>query len=210
MRVGREVREMGAPSSYLTGLLHDFSFAPKYNWVKPLSPRTLWFNPVSFSSDGYRASSSIASPQRELPDAATCCPFLLGTSARGLRPKPVNLSPMVLRPKPPNPLTSSVLHTRPPLLDTCHRRPRLASTPSPLSLSQPACAPSWLGQHRHSHVFLHSSMSQVSATAASHPASGSLGPSLTSVLHRSLSVGTARPPWPSPRCWPPHPSSTPT
>jgi hypothetical protein len=26
-----EVREMGAPSSYLTGLLHNPSFAPRYN-----------------------------------------------------------------------------------------------------------------------------------------------------------------------------------
>jgi hypothetical protein len=26
-----EVREMGAPSSYLTGLLHNPSFAPGYN-----------------------------------------------------------------------------------------------------------------------------------------------------------------------------------
>ena len=34
---------------------------------------------------------------------------------------------------------------------------------------------------------------QVSATAASHPASWSLGPSLTSVLHRSQSIGTTRP-----------------
>jgi hypothetical protein len=37
--------------------------------------------------------------------------------------------------------------------------------------------------HGHSHIFSRLSMSQVSATAASHPASGSLGPSLTSVLH---------------------------
>jgi hypothetical protein len=56
----------------------------------------------------------------------TCRPFLLGTSARVLRPKSVNPSPMVLRLKPLNPLASSVLHTRPPPLDTCHRRPRPA------------------------------------------------------------------------------------
>jgi hypothetical protein len=35
-----EVREMGAPSSYLTGLLHILNFAPKYKSVKPFSPRT--------------------------------------------------------------------------------------------------------------------------------------------------------------------------
>jgi hypothetical protein len=87
-----------------------------------------------------------------------------------LRSKLVNPPPMVLRLKPPNPLMSSVLHMRPPPLDTCHRRPRPAGTPSPLSLARPARSPSRLGQHRHSHVFLHLSMS---ATAASHPASGS-------------------------------------
>jgi hypothetical protein len=31
IRVRREVREMEAPSSYLTGLLHNLSFAPGYN-----------------------------------------------------------------------------------------------------------------------------------------------------------------------------------
>jgi hypothetical protein len=36
-------------------------------------------------------------------------------------------------------------------------------------------------------------MSQVWATTASHPSSWSLGPNLTSALHRSRSVGTARP-----------------
>jgi hypothetical protein len=200
---------MGALSSYLTGLLYNPSFAPEYNWVKSLSSRTLWSNPVSFSSDGHRASSSVASSRRELHDAATCCPFLLGTSARVLRLKPVNPPLMVLRPKPPNSFTSSVLRTRPPPLDTCHRHPRPAGTPSPLSVARPARPPSWLGQHRHSYAFLHLSMSQVSATAASHPASRSLGPSLTSILHRSRSVGTARPPWPSSRRRPPSPSSTP-
>jgi hypothetical protein len=201
---------MGAPSSYLTGLLHNPSFAPVYKWVKPLSPRALWSNPVSSSSDDHRASSPVASPRRELPDAATCRPFVLETSARVLRPKPVNPPSMVLRPKPPNPLMSSVLHTCPPPLDTCHRRPRPAGTPSPLSLAWPTRPSSWLGQHRHSHVFLHLSMPQVSATVASHPVSGSLGLSLMSVLHRSQSIGMARPPWPSPRRRPPHLSSTPT
>jgi hypothetical protein len=70
---------------------------------------------------------------------------------------------MVLRHKPSNHSASSVLHTRSPPSEACHLH----------------------GQHGHSHVFSHLSMSQVSATAASHPASGSLGPSLTSVLHPS-------------------------
>jgi hypothetical protein len=68
----------------------------------------------------------VASPRRELPDAATCRLFLLETSAWVLRPKLVNPPPMVLRPKPPNSLVSSVLRTRSPLLDTCRRRPRPA------------------------------------------------------------------------------------
>jgi hypothetical protein len=70
---------------------------------------------------------------------------------------------MVLRPKPSNRSASSVLHTRPPPSDACYLH----------------------GQHGHSHVFSRLSMSQVSASAASHPASGSLGPSLMSVLHPS-------------------------
>jgi hypothetical protein len=120
-----------------------------------------------------------------------CRPFLLGTSARVLRLKPVNPPPMVLRPKLPNPLASSVLHTFPP--------PRRVSPPSligwppsPLSPAGLARPPSWLGQHGHSHVHLRLSMSQVSVTVASHPASWSLGLSLTSALHRSQSIGTAR------------------
>ena len=51
-------------------------------------------------------------------------PFLLETSAWVLRPKPKNRPSVVLWPKPPNPLVSSVLHMRPLLLDTCHHRPR--------------------------------------------------------------------------------------
>jgi hypothetical protein len=70
---------------------------------------------------------------------------------------------MVLRPKPSNRPASSVLHTRSPPSDACHLH----------------------GQHGHSHVPSRLSMSQVSASVASHPASGSLGPSLTSVLHPS-------------------------
>jgi hypothetical protein len=77
---------------------------------------------------------------------------------------------MVLRPKPSNCSASSVLHTRPPPSDTCHLH----------------------GQHGNSHVFSRLSISQVSASAASHPTSWSLGPSLTFVLHRSRSIGTAR------------------
>jgi hypothetical protein len=176
---------MVAPSSYLIGLLHNPSFAPGYNWIKSLSPRALWSNPVSSSSNGHRASSLVASPRRELPDAATCHPFLLGTSARVLRPKHVNLPPMLLRPKPPNPLASSVFHT--------HPLPRRVSPPS---LTCQHAKSSWASLNPHVHHLdavntitpmssSHLSMSQVSATAASHSASRSLGLGLTSILRHS-------------------------
>jgi hypothetical protein len=42
---GREVREIGAPSSYLTGLLHNSSFAPKYFESNHFNSRALWSNP---------------------------------------------------------------------------------------------------------------------------------------------------------------------
>jgi hypothetical protein len=141
-----EVREIGAPSSYLTELLHNSNFTPEYKWVKPLSPRPLWSNPVSSSSDNHRASSLVASPRRELPSAATCRPFLLGTFVWVLRPKPVNPPPMVLRPKPLNPLASSVLRTHPPPLDTCHRLDSI-NTVTPMSSCTcrcPKCQPPWL------------------------------------------------------------------
>ena len=48
------------------------------------------------------------------PRAVRPEPSGLGTSARVLRPKPVNRPPMVLRPKPPNRAASSVPRTRPP------------------------------------------------------------------------------------------------
>jgi hypothetical protein len=187
---------MGAPSSYLTGLLHNPSFARGYNWVKPLSPRVLWSNPVSSLSDGHRASSSVALPQRELPNATTCHPFLLRTSAR------------VLRPKPPNLLMSSVLHMHPPPLDTCHHRPwppgrlvlwapinlhilRLDSinmvTPMYTCACRcPRCQPPWL-------VTWPPSLS----VQASRPPFTTLGPSA-----RHIST------WPSPRRRPPPPTST--
>jgi hypothetical protein len=200
---------MGAPSFYLTWLLHNSSFAPGYNWVKPLSPRALWSNLVSSSFDGRCASSSVALAWCELPDAAMCHMFLLGTSARVLRHKPVNPPLMVLRPKPPNPLASSVLYTRPPLLDTCHRHPRPASRQvlwAPLDLHVlrldsvntvtlmytcacrcPRCQPPWPVTRPPS-----------PSVQASRPSFTALGPSA-----RHIST------WPSPRRRPPPPSSTP-
>jgi len=50
--------------------------------------------------------------------------FLLGTSARVLRPKPVNRPPDGFEAQTIKPSMSSILHTRPPQLDACHLRPR--------------------------------------------------------------------------------------
>jgi hypothetical protein len=135
--------------------------------------------------------------------------FLLGTSARVLRPKPINRPPMVLRPKPSNR----------PWVAYSIRIPR-RSTCVTAVLYWPTAKSSWAPLD--SHVRRLDSVNtvtpmytcacrcpQMSATAASHLASWSLGLSLTSVLHRSWSIGTARLPWPSPRRRPPPPSSTP-
>ena len=104
-----------------------------------------------------------------------------------LRPKPPNRPPMVLRPKPPNRSTH---------VTTDLDRPSSQVVRAPRS----TCAPGILSQSTRSlHVFLRPSMSQVSATTACHPAIWSVSPSLTSALHRSRSISTARPPWPSPR-----------
>ena len=121
--------------------------------------------------DGHRAFSPVASLRREFPDAATCRPSRIGTSAR------------VLRPKPPNRAASSVPCTRPP----------------PTRVLPPQTSTAVALSTRSLHVSSRSSMSQVSATTACHPAIWSLSPSLTSALHHSRSIGTARPPWPSPR-----------
>jgi hypothetical protein len=201
---------MGAPSSYLTGLLHNPSFAPRYNWVKPLSPRALWSKPVSSSSDDHRASSSVASPRRELPDVDTCRLVLLGTSARVLRPKPVNLPSMVLRPKPPNPLASSVLYTCPPPLEMCHHHPRLAGRQvlwAPLNLyvlrldSVNTVTPMYTCACRcpRSQPPRLVTRPPCPSVQASRPPFTTLGPSA-----RHVST------WPSPHRQPPPPSSTPT
>ena len=108
-----------------------------------------------------------------------------GTSTRVLRPnprnpradgfeaKPPNRPPVVLRPKPRNPL------------DTCHRRLRPPGRQA-IRASRPARTSAVLTRrHGHLHVSSPSSMSQVSATTASHPVIRSLGPSLTSALHRT-------------------------
>jgi hypothetical protein len=41
----KEVREMGALSSYLTGLLYNLSFVLRYFDSNHITPRALWSNP---------------------------------------------------------------------------------------------------------------------------------------------------------------------
>ena len=139
-----------------------------------------------FFTNLLRLEATFVIPQR-------AAPFLLGTSAQVLRPKPKNRPPMVLHPKPPNPLASSVLHTRPPLLDTCHRRPRPPGRQVIQSLRS-TCTSAVLTWSTRSllHVHLCLSMSPGVTTVAGPLALRSLSPSLTSALHRSRSIGTTR------------------
>jgi hypothetical protein len=126
---------------------------------------------------------------------------LLASSVLHTRP-----SPMVLRTKPPNPRCRRVSDLPPSM------------TPSPSSLTRPTSLRQVPRRH-HLHLELVDAIfftmytctrrcPKLSATVASHLASLSLGPSLTSALHHSWSVDKARPPWPSPRRRLPPPCST--
>ena len=88
---------------------------------------------------------------------------------------------------------SSVLHTRPPPLDTCHHHPRPAGQQVLMSPAWLICSLSWLSQHDHFHVHLHLSISQKTVTTDCQPASWSVGPNLKSVRHHSKSINTTRP-----------------
>jgi hypothetical protein len=79
----KELREMEAPSSYLTGLLHNPNFAPIYFESNHLARGH--YGPTLSNLH----PTEIVLPRRELLNAATCRPFLLGTSIRVLRLKPV-------------------------------------------------------------------------------------------------------------------------
>jgi hypothetical protein len=97
---------MGALSSYLTGLLHNLSFA------------------LTYFESNHLIRGHYDPTRGNLHLMATCRPFLLETSARVLRPKPVKPATDGFEARTTKPPASSVLHTRPPPLDTCHRRPR--------------------------------------------------------------------------------------
>jgi hypothetical protein len=140
---------MRAPSSYLTGLLHNPSFTPIYFESNHLTrgrygPTRGNLHPMT------SAPFRIASPWRKLLDAATCSPFLLGTSAWVLRPKPVKPATDDFETQTTKPPASSVLHTRPPLLDTCHRCPRPAVHQGHISTFCSQSPPWWVHcQHQH-------------------------------------------------------------
>ena len=157
MAGGGRGRRGGCPLPCLIGVPLPRS-TPRYTEQTTQPRRALWSNsrhifirrPARFFTA--RFASTQAPRCRHVPSVR------LGTSARVLRPKPVNRPPLVLRPKPTNRPASSVLQTRPPPCTLACRCP------------------------------------QVSATATDRPASRSVSSGLTSVLHRSQSIGTAHPP----------------
>ena len=161
--------------------LHNFSFALKCFESNHLTRGS--YGPTIFQSIGRPHFLHIfASHRCNLCDSATCRPV----PPRKLRPD--------FEAQTRKPSAGSVLHTRSPPSDACHRRPRPAGPPSPPEPRSTHASAVLTRSTPSLHVFLHLLMFQVSATAASRPTSRSLGPSLTSVLHRSRSVGTARPP----------------
>ena len=114
---------MGHPHPYLIGVLHNPKLLPD-KLSEPPNPKALWSNSIFYRSDGHASCTNLIRLDATSVIPPRAAPFLLGTSAWVLRPKSENRPPVVLWLKPPNPLASSVLHTHPPLLDTCHRRPR--------------------------------------------------------------------------------------
>ena len=88
--------------------------------------------------------------------------------------------------KPTKLSASSILHTRPPPLNACHRRRRSVGHQVLQSPARFTRLPSLLDQHGHSSVYTYACQCpQMSATVAGHSASWSLSPSLMYVLHRS-------------------------
>jgi hypothetical protein len=158
---------------------------------------------VSFTTL-HRRDASFAMIPRAASNAAGTAPGFSG-------PNLETVHPVVLRLNPPN--RPWVVYTiRIPRNSTCVTAvlDRL-STKSSRASARLARLPSWLSQHGHSSMYICACRCpQVSATVASHPVSWSLGPSLTSVLHRSGSINTARhvPTWPLPHHRPSSPSST--
>src|SRR5579859_5928903 len=138
------------------------------------------------------------------------CRHVSSVPPRDLRPG-LGTSPQVLRPKPVKPATDGfeAQTTKPATdgfeaqttkpFDACHHGPRSPESPGRPSSQLCLRARHLVPVDTVTPVFLRPSMSQVSATTACHPAIWSRSPSLTSALHRSRSISTARPPWPSPR-----------
>jgi hypothetical protein len=131
-----------------------------------------------------------ASPRRNLCDSATC----RLVPPRNLRPS------FEAKPAKPSPGGFEAQPTKPPQVAYSIHVPH-HSTRVTAILNRPAAksfrAP--LDRRLHSVNMVTPMYTcvcrclQMSATAAGHLASWSLGPSLTSVFHRSWSIGTARP-----------------
>ena len=120
------------------------------------------------------------------------------------------MPPRIVRSRPEPPPDGFEAQTIKPATDGFEAKPSNLRHVSPPDLDRPSCqvvrAPSSAcapvistRSTRSLHALLRSSMYQVSATTACHPAIWSVSPSLMSALHRSQSISTARPPWPSPR-----------
>jgi hypothetical protein len=100
-------------------------------------------------SDGHASCTGLLHLDATSVIPPHAAPFLLGTSTRVLRPKPVNRPSMVLRPKPSNhPWVAYSICV--PYNSLCATsvldRPAAKSSRASARLVRP---PSWLGQHGH-------------------------------------------------------------
>ena len=80
--------------------------------------------PDFYQSDGHASCIDLIRLDATSVIPPHAAPFLLGTCARVLRPKPGNHLPDGFEAQTTKPSASSVLHTRPPPLDACHLHPR--------------------------------------------------------------------------------------
>jgi hypothetical protein len=127
---------MGAPSSYLTGLLHNPSFALRYFESNHVTRGCLVQLEVIFIRQPSRPSwDSFASTRTPR------CRHVLSVLPRNLRPG--------FEAQTTKLPTSSVLHPRPPPLDMCPRRPWPAVRQVLLNPAQLARPTSWFSQHGH-------------------------------------------------------------
>jgi hypothetical protein len=115
---------LGTHSSYLTGLLQNLSFPSRYFFLVEPLPEGAMVQLFLSRSDGSTSCTDLLCLDATSVIPPRTIPFLLGTSAWILRPKPGNRPPDGFEAQTIKPSASSVLHTRPLLLDACHRCPR--------------------------------------------------------------------------------------